>query len=185
MICGVLDIEPFLAHYCPEILSLGQAWRKVSEKSSGIQAFDSSPRVSFNLIGISNENAPEPNCRSGTRDGSRSSPNLQVAVPACFEPEPNLSQLGDRESVPGPLESEDSSAHTATRFLSSLTVAGALAGPGLTVLICTSAIGQGNQLRSDRLQRGYWRGVAAVKYNSDALGHRSPSNPNTSGRARN
>jgi hypothetical protein len=41
----------------------------------------------------------------------------------------------------------------------------------LTVLVCTSATRQRNQLRSGLLQRGYWRGVAAVKYNSDALGH--------------
>jgi hypothetical protein len=96
-----------------------------------------------------------------------------------------LSQLTGRESVLGPLETQGSSGLTVARFLSSATLASALAGSMLTVWVSTSAIGQRNQLRSGLLQRGYWRGVAAVKYNSDALGHCSRSSPNAAGQAKN
>ena len=46
----------------------------------------------------------------------------------------NLSQLTGRESVPGPLGPKVLRGLSVTRFLSTATVAGALAGPMLTAL---------------------------------------------------
>jgi hypothetical protein len=88
-------------------------------------------------------------------------------------------------SVLAPLRPKVPRGLTVERFFSSATHASALAGPMLTGLVRTSATGQRNQLRSDLFQRGYWRGVAAVKYNSDSLGHCSRSSPNTADRAKN